>query len=85
MTVIAVTGHLDLSEPSIPLIREALHALLSPYAEAGLTGVSCLAPGADTLFAETVLALGGRLIAVIPSADYRTAGSSTISNSLPPK
>lgn len=66
-----MTGHLDLTPPSLPPLRAALVALLKPYA-AALTGVSCLAPGADALFADTVLTLGGRLVAVLPAADYRT-------------
>ena len=40
---------------------------------AGLHGVSSLADGADQLFATHVLAAGGTLGAVLPSADY--AGS----------
>ncbi|MGQ5640181.1 MULTISPECIES: hypothetical protein [unclassified Streptomyces] len=38
-----------------------------------LTGISCIAKGSDTLFAEAVLELGGRLIVVIPAQDYRQA------------
>ncbi|MGW0942510.1 hypothetical protein ACWD4O_08105 [Streptomyces sp. NPDC002623] len=71
MIAIAVTGHLDLTEASVPLVREALRAALRPYAGGGLTGVSCIAQGADSLFAEVVLELGGRLVAVVPSQDYR--------------
>lgn len=71
MTTIAVTGHMDLTDTSTDLVREALRATLKPYADGQLTGVSCLAEGADALFAEMVLELGGRLIAVIPSQDYR--------------
>ncbi|MGW0845905.1 hypothetical protein ACWD26_38370 [Streptomyces sp. NPDC002787] len=72
MTTIAVTGHLDLTEGTVPLVRAALDALLRPYAGDGrLVGVSCIAKGADTLFAEVVLALGGRLVVVVPSQDYR--------------
>ncbi|WP_243740991.1 hypothetical protein [Streptomyces sp. 8K308] len=36
-----------------------------------LVGVSCLAAGADTLLAETVLEVGARLVLVIPARDYR--------------
>ncbi|GAA3225282.1 hypothetical protein MTQ10_28520 [Streptomyces sp. XM83C] len=72
MTVIAVTGHIRLTEASLPLVREALRETLAPYA-GDLTGVSCLAAGADSLFAEVVLELGGRLVAVVPSRDYRSA------------
>ncbi|MFD5855617.1 hypothetical protein [Streptomyces chartreusis] len=72
MTTIAVTGHMDLAEDTIPLVRTALDDLLKQYAEDGdLVGVSCIAKGSDSLFAEAVLAAGGRLTVVIPSEDYR--------------
>ncbi|MFI1029532.1 hypothetical protein [Streptomyces sp. NPDC020951] len=71
MIAIAVTGHLDLTEASVPLVREALRVALRPYAGGGLTGVSCIAQGADSLFAEVVLELGGRLVVVVPARDYR--------------
>ncbi|MFJ9345483.1 hypothetical protein [Streptomyces sp. NPDC101237] len=70
MTTIAVTGHMDLTEDSIPLVRTALDDLLKQYAD-DLVGVSCIAKGADSLFAEAVLAAGGRLTVVVPSQDYR--------------
>jgi hypothetical protein len=70
VTTVAVTGHMDLTDASVPLVREALRETLTPYA-AGLTGISCIAKGADSLFADVVLELGGRLVAVIPSQDYR--------------
>ena len=70
MTTIAVTGHMDLTDASVPLVRDALRETLKPYAN-DLTGVSCIAKGSDSLFADVVLALGGRLVAVIPSKDYR--------------
>ena len=72
MTTLAVTGHMDLTEDSVPLVRDALREVLKPYAaEGSLVGVSCIAKGSDSLFAEVVLELGGRLVAVIPSQDYR--------------
>ncbi|GAA5060862.1 hypothetical protein [Streptomyces similanensis] len=70
MTTIAVTGHMDLTEASVPLVREALRRALEAYG-ADLDGISCLAAGADSVFADVVLELGGRLFAVIPSKDYR--------------
>ncbi|MFE4665656.1 hypothetical protein ACFRI7_07025 [Streptomyces sp. NPDC056716] len=70
MTTIAVTGHMDLTDASVLLVRDALREVLKPYA-GGLTGISCIAKGADSLFADVVLELGGRLVAVIPSQDYR--------------
>ncbi|MFJ2555751.1 MULTISPECIES: hypothetical protein [unclassified Streptomyces] len=72
MTTLAVTGHMDLTEESVPLVRAALREVLAPYRE-DLTGVSCIAAGSDTLFAEEVTAIGGRLVVVIPSQDYRAA------------
>ncbi|WP_399887151.1 hypothetical protein ACGH7X_22030 [Streptomyces sp. BBFR51] len=91
MTVLAVTGHMDLTEGSLGPVRAALDELLDRYRGQGqgqgldrdrvpgrdrdpgetLVGISCVAKGADSLFAEAVLAAGGRLIAVIPSRDYR--------------
>lgn len=73
MTTLAVTGHMDLTPESVPLVRAALGRLLAPYADGGLVGVSCIAVGGDSLFAEAVLAAGGRLVVVIPSRDYRQA------------
>ncbi|MEC3995086.1 hypothetical protein VSR01_16700 [Actinacidiphila sp. DG2A-62] len=71
MTVLAVTGHMDLTVDSVSLVREALREVVARYRGPELVGVSCLAAGADTLFAEEVLAAGGELVAVIPSRDYR--------------
>ncbi|UFR06097.1 hypothetical protein KBP30_35150 [Streptomyces sp. Go40/10] len=74
MTTIAVTGHMDLTDASVPLVRDALKETLTPYAGQGnLSGISCIAKGSDSLFAEAVLELGGRLVVVIPSQDYRQA------------
>ncbi|MGW1616248.1 hypothetical protein ACWCQZ_43740 [Streptomyces sp. NPDC002285] len=74
MTTIAVTGHIDLTAKTSALVRTALDELLRRYATDGeLVGVSCLARGADSLFAEAVLAVGGQLTVVIPSRDYRRA------------
>lgn len=71
MTTLAVTGHMDLTEESVPLVRAAFDELLADYPKGGLVGVSCIAAGSDSLFAEAVLAAGGRLVVVIPSRDYR--------------
>ncbi|MGW0138126.1 hypothetical protein [Streptomyces calvus] len=73
MRTIAVTGHMDLAPEAAAPVRASLHELLRSLRGDGLVGRSCLARGADTLFAEEILALGGRLSAVIPSRDYRDA------------
>ncbi|MBA6441306.1 MULTISPECIES: hypothetical protein [unclassified Streptomyces] len=73
MATLAVTGHMDLTSPTRELVRDALRDLLARRddAEGALVGVSCIAPGADTLFAEAVLEAGGALVVVVPSLDYR--------------
>lgn len=73
MTTIAVTGHMDLTEDTVPLVRAELETLLAGYDAEQLTGLSCIAKGADSLFADAVLAAGGRLVVVVPSEDYRQA------------
>ncbi|MDR7384184.1 hypothetical protein [Promicromonospora iranensis] len=69
MTVVGITGHSGLTEPTLVLVRQALDAELSQYEGADLTGMTCLARGADQLFADAILALGGALH-VVPAADY---------------
>ncbi|WP_406168855.1 hypothetical protein [Streptomyces sp. NBC_00996] len=71
MTTFAVTGHMDLAEPSTELVRGALRNLLAEHADETLIGVSCIARGADSLFAEALLDVGGHLVVVLPSRDYR--------------
>lgn len=70
MTTYAVTGHMDLTDDAARLVRTALKGLFTADLE-GLVGVSCIAAGADSIFAEELLAAGGRLIVVLPSRDYR--------------
>lgn len=68
---IGITGHMDIAGKTAEVVVAALRAHLAGVDPAALVGVSCLAPGADTLFAEAVVELGGRLRVLIPSADYR--------------
>lgn len=69
MTVIGVTGHANLDEPTSDLVLEALSSVLTPY-RPDLVGVTCLARGADQVFAEVILRLGSSLEVVVPAADY---------------
>ena len=64
---VAITGHRGLDGPSAYAVETSIRATLLPYAQAGdrLVGVSCLADGADQIFARVVLSLGGRLEAVV--------------------
>lgn len=73
MTAIGITGHMDLTAPTRVLVAEALRAELAPYVRHGLRGVTCLARGADQVFAHVVLELGGEVDVVLPAADYRDA------------
>ncbi|MER5390096.1 hypothetical protein [Saccharopolyspora sp. NPDC002686] len=70
MPRIGVTGHSNLTAASVSLVREALAAELSSHSE-GLIGVTCLARGADQVFARAVLDAGGSFEVVLPAADYR--------------
>jgi hypothetical protein len=73
VTTIAATGHMDLADDSVELVRASLRKTLNRYAGDELVGLSCIARGADSLFAEELLEAGGRLVVVLPSTDYRQA------------
>ncbi|WP_043619741.1 hypothetical protein [Nonomuraea candida] len=72
MMRIGVTGHMNLTPETARLVSDALRAHLASL-DGDLVGVSCIARGADSLFAEAVLAAGGDLEVVLPSRDYRHA------------
>jgi len=67
-----ITGHVNLTPNSTPVVYRTICEKLRPYTGAALTGVSCIAEGADAIFAQAVLDLGGRLEVVVPAEDYRT-------------
>ncbi|MGH3771308.1 MAG: hypothetical protein ACRDRW_07930 [Pseudonocardiaceae bacterium] len=71
MARIGITGHVNLSRRSVPLVAEALRDVLKNYNEAELVGFSCLARGSDQIFARVVLECGGAVDVVLPAADYR--------------
>jgi hypothetical protein len=60
--------HQQLPEVGIAYITAGVRAVLAEVAD--INGYSSLAAGADQLFATEVLAVGGRLHAVIPAAGY---------------
>jgi hypothetical protein len=68
---IAITGHMNLTADSVPLVYQAIIGALALYAADELTGISCLARGADSVFAQAVLDLGGKLEVLLPAAGYR--------------
>jgi hypothetical protein len=77
MPRIGITGHVRLTEGSAELIYPALVAALGEatreYGDDDLCGVTCLAAGADQLFAHAVLERNGRLEVVLPAEDYRSS------------
>lgn len=68
---IAISGHRGLGEPTTRLVDEAIRAELAVVPPDELFGITCLADGADQLFAKAVLDAGGRLLVVVPAAKYR--------------
>ncbi len=71
MPRVGVTGHASLSGPTARLVTEALRATLAFHPPEDLVGLTCLARGADQIFARVVLDLGGTVEVVLPAADYR--------------
>ncbi len=65
MPRIAISGHRGLNADVTNLIDRAIREKLSEH-PANITGLSCLADGADQIFARAVVDLGGILEAVIP-------------------
>lgn len=71
MPRVAITGHMNLAAATVPLVRKALRDALALYTPEELVGISCIAKGADSIFAETILELGGKLEVILPATDYR--------------
>jgi hypothetical protein len=65
---IGITGHRDLTASTSRAVDAVLRDLLAVHAD-GLIGVTCLAAGADQLFAQAVLDLDGRLECVVLAAE----------------
>ncbi|WP_344151672.1 hypothetical protein [Kribbella yunnanensis] len=53
------------------MVYEAIRVVLGGHAD--INGVTCLAKGADQIFAQAVLDSGGQLTVVLPSLNYREA------------
>ena len=70
---LAVTGHRGLPPDVATLIERDIRAELERIEAngGGLIGLSCLADGADQIFATAVLDRGGRLEVVVPATAYR--------------
>jgi hypothetical protein len=62
---IGVTGHQTLEAQTKQLVREQIRLSLSGSGK-DIVGITSLAAGADQIFAETVLEVGGRIHAILP-------------------
>jgi hypothetical protein len=67
---IAVSGHRGLPGPTADLVHKVIRGILAA-AGPDVTGICCLADGADLIFARAVTDLGGSLEAIIPAGQYR--------------
>jgi hypothetical protein len=76
MTRVGITGHRGLGADTTALVDAAIRRTLHPMAGTDLVGLTCLADGADAIFAQAVLDLGGTIDVVVPARRYR--------DSLPP-
>src|SRR5690606_16489997 len=65
-------GHMNLDASTTETVRAEIAAALGDHG-ADLIGMSCLAKGADSIFAEELGRQGGALEVYLPSTDYREA------------
>jgi hypothetical protein len=71
MTRIGITGHRGLPPSTVELVDGALRVEIAKYPADDLVGVSCIADGADALFAQAILDHGGQLEVIVPADEYR--------------
>lgn len=69
MTKLAITGHRGLPRDTEQLVDAALRGEITGTSD--VVGLSCIADGADSLFAQAVLDQGGELVVIVPAARYR--------------
>ncbi|MFI6396209.1 hypothetical protein [Nonomuraea sp. NPDC050540] len=68
---IAVSGHRGLPTAVEQQVDRLIRDALADLDDQDVTGLSCIADGADTLFARAVLDTGGNLEVVVPAQEYR--------------
>ncbi|WP_433621845.1 hypothetical protein [Nocardia sp. CA-120079] len=72
MARIGVTGHMNITADTVPSVYDGIRKVLARQGDPDdLVGGSCIARGADSVFARAVLDAGGRLEVVLPSTNYR--------------
>lgn len=77
MTVYGCTGHQFLTDSTKTKVALEILQHINQRTKGDLIGVSSLAEGADQVFALAVLAAGGSIDVIIPSADYDKAFPTT--------
>lgn len=70
MPRIAISGHRGLPAQTVALVDQAIRVNLTDYG-AAVIGLTCLADGADQIFAHAVLDAGGSIEVVVPAGQYR--------------
>jgi hypothetical protein len=70
MVRIAISGHRGLPEETAVLVDRAIREALAEYVP-DVSGLSCLADGADQIFARALLDVGGALEVTVPAKEYR--------------
>ncbi|MEW1720091.1 hypothetical protein [Streptomyces sp. NPDC093109] len=68
---VGITGHRGLSEEIEQQVRAMLAEQVTVIGSRDLVGISCIADGPDTWWAQAVLDAGGRLEVVVPAERYR--------------
>jgi hypothetical protein len=68
---VGVTGHQQMPDEAWDELRSAMLRVLSEIGPRPI-GISSLAVGADQLFAQALLSVGGRLHVVVPCMDYES-------------
>lgn len=70
---VGITGHSNLASECVGAVHAAVRDVLleETAGRSLLIGVTCLAFGADQVFARVVLELGGTVEVVLPAMDYR--------------
>lgn len=70
---LGITGHRGMPARSAELVRAALAKVIQEQDPSHLVGVSCIADGPDSWFAQAVLDHGGQIEVVVPAEEYRDA------------
>jgi hypothetical protein len=71
---VGVSGHQRIPTEALAYIQRGIIRVISAF-RSNLTGLSSLAAGADQIFADSILQIGGRLHVVIPCRRYETTFS----------